>query len=79
MVVILLTPRQTQIAVLVAQGYEYKEIAALLTPRCSYRTVEAHVAKIADKIPNDGRPPLRRVMLWMLAEQETDRAARGAA
>lgn len=78
MTVFLLTPRQTQIAVLVAQGYGYKDIGAMLSPPCSYRTVEAHVRTIVLRIPDDGKPPLRRLMLWMLAEQERERV-RGAA
>lgn len=74
----ILTPRQTEIALLVAQGYGYKEIATKLTPRCSYRTVEAHVCAIASKIPNSGLPPLRRVMLFMLAEDEQQQATTAA-
>lgn len=66
MTALLLTPRQTQVAVLVARGLGYKEIGKELG--MSHHTAKAHVVAIVNRIPNDGRPPLRRLMLWMLAE-----------
>jgi DNA-binding CsgD family transcriptional regulator len=74
---LLLTPRQTQVAVLVAQGYGYKDIGREL--RISHHTVRALVVQITNKIPDDGRTPLRRLMLWMLADQEPSIVTQGAA
>jgi DNA-binding NarL/FixJ family response regulator len=67
-----LTEREREVAELVAQGFGYAEIGARLKPPTAARTVEAHVRAIAQKIPDNGLPSLRRIMLWML---ETRRGA----
>lgn len=59
-----LTPRQLQVAELVAIGDGYKDIGKKLG--ISYRTAVAHAATIASRLPDDGLPPLRRIMRWML-------------
>lgn len=67
-----LTPRQQQVAVLVAQGDGYQEIGRKLG--MATRTAEAHVTAIAARLPDDGAPPLRRVMRWMLADNRAAQA-----
>jgi DNA-binding NarL/FixJ family response regulator len=64
-----LTPRQHQVAALVADDLTVEEIANRLEPRCSVRTVEAHVNAIAEKIRASGyrfqKGGLRLVRRWM--------------
>lgn len=50
---LMLTPRQREIAELVARGYTAKRIAR--AANISPRTVEAHIRDAADRIPGDGR------------------------
>lgn len=64
-----LTPRQKQIAELVAAGLTTKQIARVV--RISPRTVEAHVREAAEQIPGDSYPR-HKLTLWFLG---TDRAA----
>jgi len=59
-----LTPRQLEVAELVAHGDGYKDIGKKLGISCW--TAKAHVVGIASRLPDDGLPPLRRVMRWML-------------
>lgn len=61
-----LTPRQMQVAVCVARGFGYKAIARELG--ISWYTARSHVVTIANRLPADESTPLRRVMVWMLAE-----------
>lgn len=75
--VIMFTKRQTQVAVLVAQGMEYKDIGRALG--ISHHTVRAMVVQMCNRIPHTNSPPHRRLMLWMLAEPVESERARGAA
>lgn len=62
-----LTMRQTQVAVCVARGLTYAQIATELT--MSERTARVHVHQIAQLLPTvNGVPAYRRVFLWMHAE-----------
>lgn len=62
-----LTPKQTQVAVCVARGMTYPEIARTLS--MSERTAHTHVYNIARLLPTiAGLLPYRRVFLWMHAE-----------
>lgn len=49
-----LTQREKQVAALVAEDLTAQEIADRLEPRCDVRTVEGHVARIAEKIRASG-------------------------
>lgn len=71
------TKRETQVAVLVAQGLEYKDIGRELG--ISHHTVRALVVRMCLRIPHDESPPLRRLMRWMLAEPPESTSKRGAA
>lgn len=65
-----LTPRQQEVAALVAKGLNRREIAhrlSVLTP-ISIRTVDAHIMAIAVRLPNDDLPALRRVRKWVRGE-----------
>jgi DNA-binding NarL/FixJ family response regulator len=63
-----LTNRQRQVAELAAQDLSLREIADNLEPRATTRTVESHVAAIADKIRSSGyrfqRGGLRLIRRW---------------
>jgi DNA-binding NarL/FixJ family response regulator len=52
-----LTPRETEVAQLVAEGLSYKKIAVRLG--ISPRTVEVHVDAAANKLPGCGRPSVK--------------------
>lgn len=58
------TPRQLEVAKLAAEGASYKDIGKRLG--MSHLTAKTHVTTIAHRLPDDGLPPLRRVMRWML-------------
>lgn len=45
-----LTPREREVAALVASGRSNKEVARLLTPPCGLRSVEAHRARAFEKL-----------------------------
>lgn len=68
-----LTPRQEEVARLVAQGFPYKRIA--LAIGVSRRTAEHHVEAIADLLPSDDLPAYRRVQIWALIRFYTKQAA----
>ena len=68
-----LTARQRQVAVCVARGMGYKDIGRTLG--MSWYTARAHVVTIANRLPDDDSPPLRRVMAWMLDERTNGTAA----
>lgn len=57
-----LTPREEQIACLVARGRRYKNIAHDLG--ISTTNVAVHVARIAHRIPGEGSP-LQKVSAWV--------------
>ena len=67
-----LSPRQQQVAALVAEGLSNKAIARKL--ELSYGTVRQYVVRIAKKLPGDG-PPRWRIMAWHFRRSESDRAA----
>jgi DNA-binding NarL/FixJ family response regulator len=53
------TPREREVAVLVARGWSTPEIAARMV--LSVRTVESHVFSACHKVGADGREGLARV------------------
>jgi DNA-binding NarL/FixJ family response regulator len=60
-----LTPRQRDVAELVARGYSNKRIAketGLALP-----TVKEHVSAAASRVPGDG-PPRYRLIVFMLSD-----------
>lgn len=67
-----LTPRQREIALLVAQGLTRARIARQLSQAAqrplSIRTVDAHIQTIAGRLPDDGLPATRRVRRWASAQ-----------
>jgi DNA-binding CsgD family transcriptional regulator len=66
-----LTPREIEVARLVARGLEAQRIGWMIG--CSQRTIHQHVRNISAKLPGPVKPWLR-VMLWALhhlpAEEE---------
>lgn len=58
-----LTMREWEVVALVALGHGYKDIAARLVPRVSWKTAKRHVEKVADLLP-PGLPPLRRIACY---------------
>lgn len=61
-----LTPREGQVATLLAKGWPNKRIAQALG--CRPRTVEAHIARIGKRLENPDRLPMRTlVLLWRLS------------
>jgi DNA-binding CsgD family transcriptional regulator len=58
-----LTPRQMEVARLVAEGLSNKAIAKAV--RLSVHTVDHHISEAAARIPGEG-PPRLRVMLFIL-------------
>jgi DNA-binding CsgD family transcriptional regulator len=67
-----LTPRQREVALLVAQGLTRARIAQQLSHPAhnplSIRTVDAHIQAIAGRLPDDGLPAARRVRRWASAQ-----------
>ncbi|HWV58694.1 MAG TPA: helix-turn-helix transcriptional regulator [Longimicrobiales bacterium] len=63
-----LTPRQKEIAELIAHGKPVRDIAKHLG--ISKRTVETHIRAIHEKIPPFAPHPLRRITLWWWALHE---------
>jgi DNA-binding NarL/FixJ family response regulator len=59
----MLTPRQTEIAQLVAKGYTAREMSAALG--ISIHTAQEHVAAAAERIPGD-LSPRKRLQLFVL-------------
>lgn len=64
----MLTPRQRQIAELVAADLSSKAIAREL--RLSVETVEAHIRDAARRLPGEGRQRFR-LMLWYLSLEDS--------
>jgi DNA-binding NarL/FixJ family response regulator len=64
-----LTPRQREVAILVAQGLTRREIASRLSASGNHvvtiRTVDAHLHAIASRLPADDLPATRRVRKWV--------------
>jgi FixJ family two-component response regulator len=71
-----LTARQRQVAELVADGTTNSGIARRLG--ISRRTVEAHLAMIALRIPGSA-PPRERILLYVLAQTHANTPHKGAA
>jgi DNA-binding NarL/FixJ family response regulator len=67
-----LTPRQREVAALVARGWGYKEIGEHLF--ISAWTARSHVITIANRLGTGGTNPLRTVRDWM-QDQQTKGAA----
>lgn len=59
-----LTPRQREVADLVAEGLSYQAIADEL--HMSLRTARRHVEDIAAKLGEDNTKPYKRVMVWAM-------------
>jgi FixJ family two-component response regulator len=55
-----LTPREREVARLVAQGHANKEVARRMEPPCELRTVEAHRAKVYAKLGLSKPPEIDR-------------------
>jgi DNA-binding NarL/FixJ family response regulator len=55
----MLSPRQEQIAALLAQGYSPKQIALRLTPAVTESTVRAQIHLAGHRLPGEGKPVLR--------------------
>lgn len=64
-----MTPRQSQVAELAAQGLGYPDIAKALG--ISRHTARKHVLDIATRLPDQTMTPLRRVMAWALTRQRS--------
>jgi DNA-binding NarL/FixJ family response regulator len=58
-----LTPRQAQVASLVAQGKSNKAIASELG--VSLQTVKDHISDAACRLPGDGRPRYKLIVLML--------------
>lgn len=65
-----LSPRQVQVAELVARGLDRKEIATALgvTPQ----TAAEHIKQAAAKLPGDKRPRVKLSLWFFRFEQKTD-------
>jgi FixJ family two-component response regulator len=63
----MLTRREMQVAELLTRGLTAKAIAPRLG--ISVRTVQAHIANAADRIPGD-QPPTRRLIVFFLQIRE---------
>ena len=66
----LLSPRQHEVAALVAEGKSNKAIARSLG--ITHGTVRQYLVRIAKRLPGDG-PPRWRIMAWYI--RHFDRAA----
>jgi DNA-binding NarL/FixJ family response regulator len=71
-----LTPRQRQVAELIAMGLTRRTVAHRLSEgsgRLSIRTVDAHLRAVADRLPRNELPASRRVRAWVLSQRESRR------
>jgi len=59
-----LTPRETEVAALVAEGMSHKRVAVQLG--ISPETVRAHVWCAARKLPGEGRPSMKLARFYYL-------------
>ena len=59
-----LTPRETEVATLVAEGMSHKRVAVQLG--ISPETVRSHVWAAAAKLPGNGRPSLKIARFYYL-------------
>lgn len=67
-----LTPREAEIARMIARGWSRKRIADKLG--ISIRTVDAHIANAAGRLPGKGHPKLRLV-LFVIEERKREGSA----
>ena len=72
-----LTPREQQVAELVAAGLTNAQIA--VTMAISVRTVDAHLAHIGLKLRSRGVPTRERILLYILAQVCDRQQHKGAA
>lgn len=68
----ILTPRQLEVAAMIARGMSYKKIGVILA--ISSRTVEDHVHAAAERIANYPTRPRDVVMLWYIAAHRDEAA-----
>jgi DNA-binding NarL/FixJ family response regulator len=66
-----LTPRQTEVAALIAEGLSDKAIARELD--LSFWTIRNHISRIVQRLPGTG-PPRWRIMSWYI-RRHSDRPA----
>ena len=64
----MLTPRQAQVAAMVARGYSAKKIAREVG--VSVYTVRDHIRAAADRLPGDGRPRYKLTVFVLQVEDE---------
>ena len=62
-----LSPRQTEVAALIAEGLSDKAIARELD--LSFWTIRSHITRIASRVPGAG-PPRWRIMCWFIRNVE---------
>jgi DNA-binding NarL/FixJ family response regulator len=67
-----LSPRQTEVAALVAEGMSSKAIGNELG--LSHRTVQEYIYRISRRLPGKG-PPRWRIMAWYIRATVQDSAA----
>ncbi len=60
----MLTPREREVAALVAKGFSTKAVARELG--ISYDTADHHIRNAASRIPVDG-PPRHRLTVWFFS------------
>jgi FixJ family two-component response regulator len=63
-----LSPRESEIVEMIYDELETREIAQIL--RISANTVNAHVQRIALKLPPGEGPPLRRIRRWRRRQEK---------
>jgi DNA-binding NarL/FixJ family response regulator len=63
-----LSPRQTEVAALIAEGLSDKAIARELD--LSYGTIRQYVVRIARRLPGSG-PPRWRIMSWYIRHHKS--------
>lgn len=68
----MLTPRQSEIAALVAKGLSNKAIAR--ETGLAIQTVKNHIDGAATRLPGDGRPR-HRILVWFFSLSDEDKAA----
>ena len=65
----MLTPREREVAALVAKGLPAKRIASTLG--IAENTVRAHIRHAAERLPGDA-PPIRRIAVWFVRLDASD-------